>query len=277
MKTAYSKTFLWCSLLAVSVLCSGCAGTSRLVDLSPERKGFVKELIQTDTFNITVFSRITGPGMPITVYIEGDGRAWIKKRRLSGDPTPRNTLVFDLAAMDPAKNVVYMARPCQYTPREEEPLYDPVYWSSERFSEPVIVSADQVIDRLKKRTGAENIDLIGYSGGGAVAVLVAARRNDISSIRTIAGNLDHEEVNRYHKASRLNGSLNPIDLSEKVAGIPQNHFTGDKDKTVPPSIAERFIDSMPRDNRAQEISVKGCTHHKGWRENWPGLLKTPFK
>jgi len=257
--------------------CSGCVRTSRFTDLSAEEKGFRKELVQTDTFNITVFSRINEKGGPLTVYIEGDGRAWKSKRRLSKDPTPRSTLVFDLATMDPGENIVYMARPCQYTPKEDEPLYDPVYWSSKRFSEPVIVSADQVIEYFKDRTGAEDIHLIGYSGGGAVAVLVAARRDDIASIRTIAGNLDHVAVNRHNKASQLKGSLNPIDFAEKVSSIPQNHFAGDKDNIVPSFIADGFIDRMPDGNLAKKIEVKGCTHHKGWKDKWPTLLRVPFK
>jgi len=105
----------------------------------------------------------------------------------------------------------------------------------------------------------------------------AAIRDDITSIRTIAGNLDHTEVNRHNKASQLKGSPNPIDFAEKVSSIPRNHFTGDKDKVVPSLVAERFIDRMPQDHHAQKIVVKGCTHHKGWKDKWPDLLNEPFK
>ena len=33
---------------------------------------------------------------------------------------------------------------------------------------------------------------------GVIAVLIAFRRSDVASLRTVAGNLDPEAVNRYH-------------------------------------------------------------------------------
>ena len=51
----------------------------------------------------------------VNIYIEGDGRAWLNKNRPSLDPTPKNSLALKLAEIDPAPNVIYLARPCQYS------------------------------------------------------------------------------------------------------------------------------------------------------------------
>src|SRR3546814_2839304 len=69
-------------------------------------------------------------------------------------------------------------------------------WTSARFSDGVIVSMSDALDRLKEEAGASSLDLVGYSGGGGVAVLLAARRRDVVSIVTIAGNLDQAQIGR---------------------------------------------------------------------------------
>ena len=60
---------------------------------------------------------------------------------------------------------------------------------------------NEAIDFLIKKYQAGKIELVGYSGGGAVALLLAVRRHDIVSVRTVAGNLNPEAVNQYHKVS----------------------------------------------------------------------------
>jgi len=115
------------------------------------------------------------------------------------------------------------------------------------------------------------INLVGYSGGGAVAVLVAARRRDVISIRTVAGNLDHDEVNRIHQVSPMPGSLNAIDVAPQLASIPQLHFSGADDDTVPPAIADRFR-AAAGGRCVKSLVVPGASHESGWPERWPGLL-----
>ena len=48
-----------------------------------------------------------------------------------------------------------------------------------------------------KENRIKGIHLIGYSGGGAIAVLTASRREDVLSVRTIAANLDHSAHELY--------------------------------------------------------------------------------
>ena len=60
---------------------------------------------------------------------------------------------------------------------------------------------NQTIDNIKANAGfgeQDKLELIGYSGGAAVAVLLAARRNDVKIIRTVARDLNHELMSEYH-------------------------------------------------------------------------------
>ncbi len=135
---------------------------------------------------------------------------------------------------------------------------------------------DTAIGKLAEKARADKIELIGYSGGGAVAVLVAARRNDISGIRTVAGNLDHGALSRYHNVTRLYGSLDPIDYAGAVRNISQRHFVGGKDEVIHISFAEGFLSASGDHDHTRLTVMKECSHEKGWVKHWPELLKKPL-
>ncbi len=108
--------------------------------------------------------------------------------------------------------------------------------------------------------------------GGAVAVLVAARRSDVSGIRTVAGNLDHKVWTRHHKVDSLSGSLNAADVAEQVAGIPQVHYVGHEDKNIGRYVAESFRSRSGQTNCIKIQTVKGTDHSEGWERVWPDLI-----
>lgn len=233
---------------------------------------FYKERVPAQTFTLTTYSRLENPRKSITIYIEGDGRAWLSKNRLSDDPTPFHPMVLELASLDPSPNVAYLARPCQYDNSALQAPCAPEYWSSKRFSEEVIASMNTVLDVLVKRVNASEVHLVGYSGGGAIAVLIAARRTDISSLRTIAGNLDITANSDYHGVSPLKESLNPKESAMQVARIPQVHFIGTRDEIMPPFISENFALASQNSRCVKIIPVQGATHHNGWVEKWKELV-----
>lgn len=235
-----------------------------------------KTEVKTDPFVLTAYSRIDKKGEPVHIYIEGDGYAWDTSTRVSSDPTPRHSVTLELAALDPAPNVIYLARPCQYTPEECNPACEPYYWTNGRFSEPVVKSVDQAVAYFVKEAGAPGVHFTGYSGGAAVAVLVAARRKDVLSLRTVAGNLDPEAVNKAHDVSPLEGSLNPMDFTENVKNIPMRHFTGTLDQTVPASVARSFAERCGDLSARSVTEINRVTHSDGWEEHWPELLREPF-
>ena len=146
-----------------------------------------------------------------------------------------------------------------------------------RFSPEVVSALNQAIDKLKNDTGSPNVELVGYSGGGGLAILVAARRNDVVSIRTVAANLDHKALCDYHHVSPLTGSLNPIDYAQIIKTLPQQHFVGAEDKTVPIFIARSFIECEGDESYERITVVKNTSHTKGWRKHWQHLLGVPLQ
>lgn len=256
-------------------LSGGCVTLSPLVNLdSPvdrvvQASGFKKAFIKTEYFVHTSYYYFGRPGEPVNIYIEGDGRA-----QPSDNPTPKSPFVLELAGIDPAANVAYLARPGQYT-EAGLPLCEAAYWSNKRFSKEVVASMNEAIDQLCLKAKTDKINLIGYSGGAAIAVLIAAGRDDIVSLRTIAGNLDTEALSRYHRAAALGGSLNPIDAAEKIKGLPQRHFAGAKDKIVPLFIAQSFAERLGDKDFGRITVISGATHVKGWRQQWKELLSYP--
>ena len=124
----------------------------------------------------------------------------------------------------------------------------------------------------KKKAQANKLEIIGFSGGGAVAVLVSAQRSDVYGIRTVAGNLDRKVWTRHHKVDPLNGSLNAADVAKKVANIPQIHYIGSQDENMGRYVAESFLSKAGRIDCIKIKTVKGVTHSKGWEQAWSRLL-----
>jgi len=244
---------------------------SSIADDIAGQAGLNKEYIKAGAFTLMTYQRFNKVSDKIHIYIEGDGRAWESKHELSQDPTPSNPVALRLAAVDPADNIAYMARPGQY-PLSGIPECDSKYWSDRRFASEVVESINKAIDIVKEKSGAKYVELVGYSGGGAIAVLVAAKRRDVMALRTVAGNLDTGAWCAYHHVSPLDGSLNPIDVAREVAHIPQRHFVGSTDKVVPFVIAESFV-KMEGDKNDERISmVDGVSHNNGWDKRWRDLL-----
>lgn len=214
----------------------------------------------------------TSPGPAATewiVYLEGDGHAWDDRHSPSTDPTPKVPLALQLAIQDPSPNVLYLGRPCQYECRNDIRCHQR-YWTSHRYAETVIDSMDAAIKGVIGKK-ADKIGLIGYSGGGAVAVLLADRRDDVDWLITIAGNLDHGAWTNYHGVSPLSGSLEPADAAEGVQHIPQVHYVGEEDDIVPKAVVRGFLDRMSDPERSHLIEIPSRGHRDGWREDWVKL------
>jgi hypothetical protein len=267
------------NLLLVLVLgISACVKAPKKTSMA-EQHGFHKILIQTNPFLLTSYQRIQPGSQTLKIYIEGDGRAWISRHQLSTDPTPRQPLGLQLALQDSSASVAYLARPCQYTPHTLDAACQPAIWSHLRFSEPLVAAMNQAVTQLKTTAKAKKIQLVGFSGGAAIAVLIAARRNDIENLRTVAGDLNHDALSQYHATTPLTGSLNPTDVIAHISRIPQCHFSGEKDKTVPPFIATEFVDKINQQGFgcAEQVIIKNNTHHEVWERQWKNLLTLPLK
>jgi hypothetical protein len=224
-------------------------------------------LLHTSTFRIAGFYRISKLKEPLTIYIEGDGLAWLSRYRPSANPTPKKPIALKLAALDKNYNVVYLARPCQYVNLIKEKLCKVPYWTQKRFSNKVIVAINEAINIFKLKGGVDRIHLVGYSGGGAVAALAASRRKDIASLRTVAGYMDHISLNRETGVSPLKGSLDPIRAAPYLEYIPQIHYSGIQDKRIPRWVAQKFIKAVGNNN-CTSIQKVNATHGIGWEKIW---------
>ena len=70
--------------------------------------------VETEFFKLVGFYKVIPTATPITVYVEGDGFAWVTRSVVSDNPTPTKPMLLRLAGIDPKSNVIYLARPCQY-------------------------------------------------------------------------------------------------------------------------------------------------------------------
>lgn len=271
-KTAIIKMFKRGWVILPLILLTACADLVANADSIAQPSGLHRTQVKTNPFILTAYTKITDKTQPVNVYIEGDGLAWVSVSQPSVDPTPRKALALSMAASDKSSNVIYIARPCQFTSMELDHRCNVDYWTDKRFSEEVISSVNQALNKLLDNNQNAKINLIGYSGGGGVAVLVAARRSDVVSIRTVAGNLDHVELHRINKVSQLSGSLNAIDEAKKVATIPQLHFIGTEDEIVTPAIAQKFQKASGDTKCIHLKMIENATHETGWTEIWPSLL-----
>ena len=232
--------------------------------------------IPADPFMLTAFERVRQPGAPVTVYIEGDGLAWVSRQTPSRDPTPVNPVALHLATRDLGPNVIWLARPCQHSGLTVEGPCPVEYWTSRRFSPLVIQTMGKALDDIKARYRVTGFDLVGYSGGGAVAALLAAGREDVLSLRTVAGNLDTDLFSDTHQVSRLTGSENPAARAGETAGIPQHHFVGEWDTIVPAALSASYTRAMGPSPCLRTSMIKEADHEEGWVNGWPEMLKAPL-
>lgn len=270
MPKPQSKQICYLILTLSLSLLQACGDPS--VDQVSSQAAMHKQYIQTTKFKLATWQRSSQAHDSVNIYIEGDGRVRRTHRTIARDPTPHSTTMLQMAALDPAPQVVYLARPCQFSPDDLQTVCDSKYWTSARYSHEIVQSINEAISKIKQQTNAQSINLIGYSGGGTIAVLIAAKRNDIASIRTIAGNLDLQAMDQYHQTLPLTESLDPIAVAKQVQHIPQLHFVGAKDRIVPPHIATNFRNAANL-KPEQIIIVDSVDHKHGWVENWLKLLE----
>jgi len=278
-----ARNYLHAALFLSLIFVTGCAA----LDLSPGKRvvalesavkaGWVREEFPVGRFTLAGWLKgaATASGN-LVIYIEGDGRAWLSRSRLSDDPTPLDPVALRLALKDLAPLILYLARPCQYVldggNKSRGRGCDPVYWSARRYGDEVIAALNGAIDQAKQRTGAQTVSLIGYSGGGTVAVLIAARRRDVTRLVTIVPVLDHGAWTAHHKVSPLTGSLNPVDVAASLGYLPQRHFFGAVDEIAPRRLSENFFARLPSSTPAQVSIIEGFDHNCCWVAEWPGLL-----
>jgi hypothetical protein len=266
----------FCAILSLSGCAGGMADRLQTAQTVSAGAGMTPGTIAASPFALTVYERIRQPGIAATLYIEGDGFAWEDRHTPSSDPTPHNPVGLRLAAADPGPNVIYLARPCEYSGMLDGSACDQKYWTGARLAPEVIAALDSAMDQLKGRYKISAFNLVGFSGGGGAVVLLAARRTDVASIRTVAGNVNQALFSQIHDVSPLSASLDPIDAARAVARIPQIHFAGEDDTVVPPQIADSFRAASSNAPCIKVEPVAGVRHDASWAAVWPQLEREPL-
>lgn len=202
----------------------------------------------------------------LRVYFGGDGRPWAGGVPAS-DPTGRYQLGLRLFQADPRAGA-YLGRPCYQLDPDERAPCDPRLWTSERYG-PVVVDAMAVALReLRSRSGAERVELVGYSGGATLALLVAAREVYVERVITVAPLLDPQAWTAHHGLLPLTGSLSPLE-APRQRELEEWHWLGGQDSVVPPALARRYAARYPG---ARFRVIREFDHRCCWLENWPSLL-----
>jgi len=228
------------------------------------------EIIKTNIFDIFTVHPVKLKCTCIKIYIEGDGLAWLDSYTVSDNPTPVNPVGFKLFLTDNSQCKIYLARPCQYLSYKN---CSNEYWTNKRFSPEIIKTYQNVLDQIKNKYHIQKFVLIGFSGGGAVASILAAKRKDVQTLITVAGNLNTKFWCEYHKISYLRGSLNPVDFSSNLEKIVQYHFVGGNDKIMPKDIYDSYIKNFSNQQNIHLILVPAVTHTKGWVNIWKKFLE----
>jgi pimeloyl-ACP methyl ester carboxylesterase len=247
-----------CALLSVLASCGGNPAWR-----TAEEAGFAVETVAGDRFIHRVFVK-PGPGAVLHVYLEGDGRPWRTRNRIALDPTPDNPIVLELMALD-AGPAVYLGRPCYY--RVEDPRCSPLWWTDRRYAPEVVASLDRLLDRYAGEY--RGVVLVGHSGGGALAMLLAQRRTDILAVVTLAGNLDTAAWAARHGYTPLHGSLDPARQPPLDPAIRQLHLAGADDDVIPVGMLESALAGQPG---AELRIIAHADHSCCWRQVWPDML-----
>jgi len=253
--------------LLAAVALAGCAAPHERFDAEARRLGLERRLVAGAPYRHVAYLR-PGPrrGVPrLHVYLGSDGTPWERGVRVAADPTPRDPLALALLARDPAP-AVYLGRPCYHGLAAQAPCR-PGDWTHGRYAPRIVNSMAAALRQLAPR--GRPLVLLGYSGGGVLSMLIAARVPEVVAVVTVAANLDVAEWTRLHGDEPLAGSLDPARAPPLPARIVQIHFVGERDARVPPHLAETVARRQPR---ATVRRWPGFDHRCCWVSAWPEIL-----
>lgn len=170
-------------------------------------------------------------------------------------------------ARDPGP-ALYLGRPCHFV-HDGRSACQPLLWTHRRYAEEVVASLVHALATFHSARRFDELVLIGYSGGGTLAMLMAARLPQVIAVATIAANLDTAAWTRLHDYSPLLGSLDPATAAPLAASIQQTHFVGGRDDNVPPMITRG---GLHREAQANVVVFPDFDHRCCWVQAWPELL-----
>ncbi|MDX1692267.1 MAG: dienelactone hydrolase family protein [Ketobacteraceae bacterium] len=204
-----------------------------------------------------------GTGNYLHVYIEGDANAFVNGK-VSVNPTPDNPLMLALMQKD-EQPAIYLGRPCYFNPEDHQ--CSPDVWTRQRYSKAVVHSMAAALKTFSH--AYEGVVLMGHSGGGALAVLLAEKEPKTRMVVTLAGNLDTFSWALEHNYQPLKQSLNPLEQPPLPTRIIQIHYAGADDRVIDADWVQAYAEKQ---HRAEFQRLLAVSHTEGWQEFWPQVL-----
>lgn len=253
-------------LVILSVLVAGCVTNGARIDRLAAAAGMTRTQIESGAYRSLLYlpaARASAAGV-LLVFFEGDGRPWRGGREPSADPTTASPLALELL-LRTRHPAAYAARPCYHNIPSAG--CTPERWTSARYADDIVASMASAVREAALRTRAHTVVLVGYSGGGTLAVLAAERLDNVGAVITVAANLDTDAWTRHHRYLPLAGSLNPA-KSTHPHPWPELHLFGERDEVVPAGTASAYFERYPE---ARRQIVAGQDHTCCWVESWQSL------
>jgi hypothetical protein len=262
-----AKTRSLISLLLALTLAS-CLGLNERAIRLAQRAGLRTAVIEGIAYRHQIYFQLRSSGDSLLVFIEGDGSPWTGDGTAPmRDPTPRRPLALELATRTP-RSILFLGRPCYFMVHSDAAC-TPRIWTSDRYSQSVVESMAAALNRFAADHDYRHTVLVGYSGGGSLAMLMAPHIASITAVVTIAANLDVAAWTRWHDYLPLSGSLDPATQAPLAASIRQLHLVGGRDANVPESINDRFFSTLRPE---QLLRFPGFDHVCCWVEQWADIL-----
>jgi hypothetical protein len=245
----------------------GCQNAALHSDEQAHELGFTRQVVIGRPFRHVVYRNAARePSDTLHVYIEGDGTPFTRPDRVADDPSSVDPMMLKLMALDQARSID-LGRPC-YNGLSADRSCTSVYWTQRRYSPEVVDSMVAALEQESSAMGATRIEIFGHSGGGTLAVLMAARVSRVRRVVTIGANLDIDAWCRLHHYTLLDGSINPARSVGPNAAVL--HLVGSNDANTPPWL----VQAAARLRGNEEVRIfQGFDHRCCWRTVWPEILK----
>jgi pimeloyl-ACP methyl ester carboxylesterase len=262
-------TTIWQALsVCLLLMLQGCSSPWMRLIHSAQQAGVSHKVMSGAGFTHAVFvkTEATSVFAPVVVFIEGDGMPW---RNLgwqpSPDPRPLNALAFKLFLHTPG-TAWYITRPC-YDDSLLTAVCNSSVWTDARYSAANVSSMVVALRRFATEQQVKQLLLVGYSGGGTLAVLMATQMPEVVGVVTIAANLDQVAWAQAHRYSPLVGSLNPATDTQELS-VRHVALQGLSDSNVPVQTLSGFITTHPA---TQWWYLKDYDHVCCWERDWSSL------
>jgi hypothetical protein len=252
------------AILALALLV-GCATPAERFAATAGTMGLERQVVTGAGFRHVLFWKHRGrAGAVLHVYLDGDGTPDIGGYP-AADPTSRNPLMLRLLDLDPGPAVL-LGRPC-YDGLADDAGCRPALWMDERYSDAVVASMAAALRQILAVGAYRRVAWFGHSGGGSLAVLLAARVPETAAVVTAAANLDIDAWAASRGARPFVGSLNPARQPALSADVVQRHYAGGRDEVVPPEVTRKGLGPGVPLTVIPEYDHRCC-----WEKLWPGLL-----